>query len=208
MQMDVAGFLKFLDGMKEFNLWQIPRLYFGKINASGQEGVTGMALLPQPADQLHQRTLRHRRATGGRPHLAAADVKKNRAPLVRLWRIGIVPNLDQPAIGKILMAHLFFRKPGWGMLRVVDRDKTIIVRTGGVIDPGVGFGHLMKGKFRTRRERRIVGVDFADAKDAGRRATVPLLFAQAVFILTGEAATPGQTVLAEQDRNRPADGVR
>ena len=91
------------------------------------------------------------------------------------------------------------------MLRVVDCDKAIVIRAGRVVDPGVGFGHLMKGKFRARRECRVIGVDLADAKDDGRSATIAFLFPQTAFILTGEAPTPGQPILAEQDRNRCAD---
>jgi hypothetical protein len=63
----------------------------------------------------------------------------------------------------------------------------------------------MEGKFCARRERWVIGVDFADAKDAGRSATIAFLFPQTAFILTGEAPTPSQSVLAEQDRNRRAD---
>src|SRR6188474_3002519 len=115
MQMDVAGFLLFLDRMQECNRRQIPRLLFGPINAARQKDVAGMALLAQPADQLEESALRHCRATGARPCRAAPNVEKDRTPLVRLRRVGIVPNLDQPAVGKVVMAHFLFRKPGWGM---------------------------------------------------------------------------------------------
>ena len=61
----------------------------------------------------------------------------------------------------------------------------------------------MKGKVRPGRQRWIVSVDFSDPKNPGGRASVALGFAQTGFVLAGEAATPGETFLAEKNR----DGV-
>ena len=62
----------------------------------------------------------------------------------------------------------------------------------------------MEGKIRAGREGGVIGVDFADAKNAGGRASVALVFMQARLLLTGEAATPGESFFPKQNRNRIA----
>ncbi len=116
-----------------------------------------------------------------------------------------MPDLDQPAVGKVVMPHLLFRKPGRRIIRIVDRDVLVVIGAGGIVDPGVGFGHLVERELRPGRQRRVVSVDFADAENSRRRPTVPLLFAQPVFVLADEAAAPGEPVLSEKNRDRLAN---
>ena len=65
----------------------------------------------------------------------------------------------------------------------------------------------MEGKIRSGGQRRIVGVDLADPENPGWCPAIALRFAQARFVLTGEAATPGEPFLAKENRARWADGL-
>src|ERR1700720_3190016 len=62
----------------------------------------------------------------------------------------------------------------------------------------------MKWIISSRGQRGIIGKDLPDAKNAGRGATVALVFSQARLILTGDPTSPGQTVFAKQHRYRPS----
>lgn len=111
------------------------------------------------------------------------------------------------------MPHFFFRKPRRRMFRIVDGDELIVIRPRGVIDPGIRGRNLMKGKIRSRRQRRIIGIDLSDPKNSRRRAAISFLFAQAVFSLSGKPAAPGEPIFAEQDRHAirdwtPGSGAR
>ena len=66
-----------------------------------------MSLRSQPGNHFHEVILRHGGAAGGRSIHAAPDVKKDGATRSGHRRIGIVPDLDQPVIGKISRAHFF-----------------------------------------------------------------------------------------------------
>ena len=50
-----------------------------------------------------------------------------------------MPDLDQPAIGEIVVPHFFFREPRRRMFRIVDRDKPIVVGPRRIINPGIGL---------------------------------------------------------------------
>ena len=86
-----------------------------------------MAFRSQPRDQLHQIFLRHRRAAGGWPIHAAANMKENRASCAGHGRIGIVPDLNQPLVREVTRAHFFVRVIVWWILRV-NYDVTIVIR--------------------------------------------------------------------------------
>ena len=132
-------------------------------------------------------------------------MKEDGASLVRHRRVGIVPDFDQPAVGKIVVPHFFFCEPGRRIVRVVNRDETVVVRAGRIVDPGVRFRHLVKGEIRPGRERRIVGVNFAKAKNSGGGAAVAFFFAEPAFSLAGEAAAPGEAVFSKEDGRRFID---
>ena len=65
----------------------------------------------------------------------------------------------------------------------------------------------MKRKIRSRRQRRIVGINFADPEDAGWGAPVAFRFVQSLLLLTGQTPSPGEPFLAEENRVRSADGL-
>src|SRR2546423_12648962 len=79
-----------------------------------------------------------------------------------------------------------------------------VIRRTRIIAPDISFRHLMKWIICSRRQRGIVGKDLADAKNAGRRPTITLVFSQARLILTGNPTSPGQTVFSKQYRHRPS----
>src|SRR2546423_15016603 len=79
-----------------------------------------------------------------------------------------------------------------------------VIRRTRIIAPDISFGHLMKWIICSRRPRGIVGKDLADAKNAGGRPTIALVFSQARLVLTGDPTSPGQTVFSKQYRNRPS----
>ena len=162
----------------------MPGVCFCLVNAAREKNVTGMALGPQPGDETHEFALRHRGAPRGRTRDSATDVKKDCAAFARHGRIGVVPNLDQPAVGKIVMSHFLLCEPRGRICRVIDRDKTIVVRAVHVIDPGVGCRHLMKRIIRAGGKEPIVGVDLSNPKNSSRRAPIALGFPQAAFILS------------------------
>ena len=66
----------------------------------------------------------------------AADVEEDGAAGVRDGRIGIVADLDEPAIGEVAVPHLLFLKPRRRILRI-DDDVLVVVRVVAVIDPRV-----------------------------------------------------------------------
>lgn len=185
----------------------MPALPFSVVFCLWQQHVTRLPRRPQPLDHFHQVGLGHRGAAGARPRDAAADVEKNRASRAGHRRIGIVPNLDQPAVSEIVVPHFLFLEPGRRVCRIGDSDEAIVIRMLDVIDPGVRPGDLMEGEIRPGRELGIVGVNFADLKNAGRGAAISFSFAQAIFVLTRNPGTPGQSMFPEQNRMRRCDRI-
>jgi hypothetical protein len=124
-------------------------------------------------------------------------MEKNRAPVARHRRIGVVTNLDQPAICEVVVPHFLFVEPRRRICRVIDSDETIVVGIGNVIHPGIGGRNLMKGIIRPRRQLRVVSVNLSETKNSGRGALIALFLAQPVFLLPGEATAPGEAFFAE-----------
>lgn len=137
---------------------------------------------------------------------AAPDVKKNRAARARNWGVGIVSNLDEPVISKISGFHLFMRVV-IGRLLGVDNDVTIVIGRARIIAPNVSFANLPVGIIAPRGQFRVVPKYLADFEDACRSAPIAFLFSQSWLILTSQAHSPGQTILAEQNRKGAAGGV-
>src|SRR5256885_1550876 len=107
----------------------MPALPFLVVLGSWQQRVTGMPPGPHPRNQLDEIGLRHRRATGTRSRNSPTDVEENRAACSGHGRIGIMPDLHEPAISEIVVPHLLFFKPGWRIRRVGDRNEAIVVGT-------------------------------------------------------------------------------
>src|SRR2546422_11320180 len=100
-------------------------------------------------------------------------------------------NLDEPTVGEIIVPHFLFAEPGWWIRRIVDRDKTVVVRAADIIDPRIRRTHLMERIIRAARKLRVVSINFADFENAGRSSTVSLFLSQSTFILAGETTAPG-----------------
>ena len=73
-----------------------------------------------------------------------------------------------------------------------------------IVAPDISVGHLMKWIICSRRQRRIVGKNLADLKNASGCPTITLVFSQTRLVLTGDPTSPGQTVFSEQYRHRPS----
>ncbi len=183
----------------------MPFAYLVFVGLLRQKGITRVPIGSEPRDELNEIRLGHRRASRARPIFPAAYVKKYCAPVPRHRRIGIMPNLNQPSIGKIVMPHLLLLKPGRRMLGVRYRYHPVVVGKINIVDPRIGFRYLMKWVIRTRRQLGIVGIDFPDAKDSGRCAPIAFRLVQSRFALAFQAAPPGQTKFPEQNRDRRGD---
>ena len=81
----------------------------------------------QPSDDSHEVWLRHGCATRRRAIHSAANMKKNSAACTGDWRVGIMPDLDEPVIREIARAHFLMRVI---IRRVVgiDDDVPVVVR--------------------------------------------------------------------------------
>src|SRR5262245_47602587 len=131
-------------------------------------------------------------------------MKEDCAAFVRHGRVGVVPDLDQPAISEVTVSHFLFCEPRRRMIRLINFDKPVVVGPRGIVDPCVALRHLMKRKIRARRQGRIVGVDFTNLKYSRWGPTVAFLFVQSAFVLAGQTSAPGESVFSEQNRYRIA----
>ena len=102
-------------------------------------------------------------------------MEKNGAAGAREWRIGIVTDLDQPPIREIAVPHFLFLEPGRWILRV-DDNMLVVLRMMRIIDPRVARSDRAEWIIRARGQRRIVRVNFADAENPRRRASVAFRF--------------------------------
>src|SRR4051812_40984663 len=100
---------------------------------------------------MYEVILSHGRTTGSGPVDAAPDMKKDCAAVSRHRRIGVMPYLHQPSIGKIVMPHFLFFEPRRRINRIVDRNESIVIGAVHVIDPRVGWRNLMKRKISSGR---------------------------------------------------------
>ncbi|MDB6146581.1 MAG: hypothetical protein JWO45_245 [Spartobacteria bacterium] len=164
-----------------------------------------MARITQPFDQANKVILRHRRASRRGTADSTANVKKYRAPLARHRWIGIMADLNQPTIAKVVMPHILFFKPRGRMSRILDGHESVIIGASHIIHPRIRQSDLAKPELRPWGKLRIVGVNFADSEDAGGSTTVALFFSQASFILTSQTPTPRDSAFAEEDGDRPTD---
>jgi len=142
-----------------------------------------MSLRSEPGNHFHEVILRHGGAAGGRSIHAAPDVKKDGATRSRHRRIGIVPDLDQPVIGKISRTHFFVTVIVRRILRI-NYDVAIIIGGPWIIAPNVCVGNLMIRKVATGRQVGVVSEDLSDLENSGGRPAVSFFFAKAWLVLT------------------------
>src|SRR6266498_4899966 len=160
-----------------------------------------MAPRSQPGDQPYEILLCHCRAAGGWPIHSASNVKKNRAACAGHGWIRIVPDLDQPVIGKITRAHFFVRIIVGRIFRI-NHDMAIIVGRPRVIAPDVCFSYLVIWIIGAWRQIRVVSENLADLEDSRRRSSVAFFFSKARLVLSSEARSPGNSIFAKQGRER------
>jgi hypothetical protein len=91
-----------------------------------------------------------------------------------------------------------------GRITRIDHDMPVVIGRTRIVAPDISVGHLMKWIICSRRQRRIVGKNLADLKNASGCPTITLVFSQTRLVLTGDPTSPGQTVFSEQYRHRPS----
>ncbi len=116
-------------------------------------------------------------------------------------------DLDQPAISKIVMPHFLFFEPRRRVLRMIDRDKTIVIWAVAIIDPGIRTRYLMEGKIGSGRKLRVICIYLAELENSGWRPSVALFLFKTALVLAGEAATPGNPAFSEKHRHGRANGT-
>jgi len=157
---------------------------------------------PQPADEREEVGLRHRRAARRGARLAAADVEKDGAPKARLGRVGVVADLDQPAVGEIVVAHPLLFKPRRRVFQI-HGDMAVVFRQARVVHPGVGCGDGVERGGGPFGQRLVVGVNRPERKDPGRGAQVALDFGPTFPLGAVNPAPPREAVFAKQNGDRP-----
>src|SRR4051812_22709661 len=99
-------------------------------------------------------------------------MEKNRAPLAGHGWIGVVANLHQPPIGKIVMSHFLLLKPRRWICGIRDGHEFVVVGAFYVIDPGVGSRYLMEGIISPGRQLGIICINSADPENPGGRPAI------------------------------------
>ena len=160
----------------------------------------------EPFDESEESGLGHGGAAGGVDVWPALDVEENRAPGAGTRRVGVMVNFDFPGVGEVALLHLLFLEPRRRTLEV-DDDVLVVVREGGVLDPGVRGADGMEGIIGAGGQRLRVSVDRAERENAGGRALVALGLVPAGFALAGEADAPREAVRPEKNPLRRGDGT-
>src|SRR5260221_8769237 len=81
----------------------------------------------QPSNERDQIRLCHGRTSSRRSSRSATNMEKDRASVTRHRRIGVVADLDPPAISEIPPPHLRLLVPRWRLF-LVDFNILILVR--------------------------------------------------------------------------------
>lgn len=153
----------------------------------------GGVCFAEPADHGDQVGFREGGAASRGSVWPAAEMKEDGAAGPGNRFIAVVPDLDEPAVGEIAVAHLLLFEPGRRLLRI-DHDMLVVERAeGGIIDPGVRLRDRPVGVFRPGGQLRIRGIDLADPENAGGGAFVALLLDGRAEALAGHADAPGQS---------------
>ena len=162
-----------------------------KVFIARKEDVIGVLLLSQPADDAPNCAFRHYRASCRGAIRAPLDVKENSAAGTGHGRVGIVANFDEPAMRRIVQAHLLLLKPRRRIFWI-NYHVLVVVRQGRVIDPCIRLRNCVKWIFCALRQRRIIGVDLADLENARRCALVAFGFLRTGFVCAEHTSSPGQ----------------
>ena len=86
-----------------------------------------MFLRSQPSDQFHQILFGHRGATRAGSLRSPTDMKKNCAAGSGHRRVGIVPNLNEPAIREVVVPHPLLFEPRRRVRRIVNDDVPVVI---------------------------------------------------------------------------------
>src|SRR5262249_36317200 len=95
---------------------------------------------------------------------------------------------------EVVMSHFLLFEPGWGMRRIIDCHKAVVIGTGYVVDPGIARGDLVEWVIGAGRKLRVVGVNLPDLENASRGSAVPFFFSQPGLICSSEALAPGDAI--------------
>ena len=161
-----------------------------------------MSFRPQPGDHFYKIVLRHGGAASGRSIHAAPDVKKDGATRSRHRRIGIVPDLDQPVIGKISRAHFFVSVIVRRIFRI-NHDVAIIIGRPRIIAPNVCIGDLMIRIVAAGRQVRVVSKNLSDLENSRGCPAVSFFFVKAWLALTEIPVPHARPFLPNNTGNGP-----
>ena len=164
-----------------------------------------MPFRPQPTYQPYEVCFRHRRAPSGRSINAAPNMEKNRAARSRDWRIGIVPDLDQPVIRKIARSHFFvgviIRRVLW-----INHGMSVVIGRARIIAPNICFRHLMIWIIGPGGQLRFITENLADFENSRGRSSIALFFSKSGLVLSSETCSPSNPVFSKQHRERSSHG--
>ena len=142
-----------------------------------------MSFGSQPGNHFHEVILRHGGAAGCRSVHTAPDVKKDGAARSGHWRIRIVPDVDQPMIGKISGPHFFVTVIVRWILRI-NYDVSIVIWRSRIIAPNVCVGNLVIRIIAAGRQVRVVPEHLTNLENSRGRATVSFSFAKTWLVLS------------------------
>src|ERR1700747_2961025 len=91
-----------------------------------------------------------------------------------------------------------------GRITRINHDMLVVIGRARIVAPDISVGHLMKWIICSRRQRRIVGKNLANPKNAGGCPAITLMFSQSRLLLTSDTTSPGQTVFSKQYWDRPS----
>ena len=147
----------------------------GKIFRFGKKDVSWVGLLTQPGDEPKDICLRHHGTARGVKIGSALDMEKDCAACSGDRRSGIMTDLHEPPVGRIVQAHPLFLEPG-RRVSGVDRHVLVVIWQRWIIDPCVVCADCVKRVICPGRKGAVVGVDLSDLKNAGRGTAVVFLF--------------------------------
>lgn len=155
---------------------------------------------PQPLDDLDEVWFIHCSAATGRTVWAAPDVEKNGTARTRHRRVGVVPDLEKPFIGKVSVAHFLFFKPRGNTFPGVDHHMPIVEGIGWIVRPRIPSPHLVVGNTCTRRGLGRIAIELANRKASGGSPAIPLLLELSPGVEQGTPA-PGKPLATQQYGN-------
>jgi hypothetical protein len=101
-----------------------------------------------------------------------------------------VPDLDQPAIGKIAPPHLLLCEPRRRMI-CVHGHVLVVMRIVNIVHPGVPLSDGVERIVRSRWQRLIIGVNYPNSEAAGGRPVILFHLYGPLILANEQSSSPG-----------------